>query len=571
MKKQELLKIMDAKLLEKLFGFCYARTGDSREAGELCSDIVFELVNVAGTEGDIREPYGFLWRIARNVYSDYINKKKRNSDMLYQGNPEDLFRFLAHGDGGEDSDNSQALLDAVYYQIAFLTKAYREVMVLYYLDGLSVAEIAKRQNAGETAIRQRLFEARRKIRSEVEEMKEINPKPVVLDPIEYCLYGKGNPSWGDPRDVCTKQFSRHLVWLCRKRSVTPAEAAEKLHVPAVYVEEELEALRKGTNGQYGLLRKLTDGLNTNGKNAMGKNAVDRYAINFILLDREEVKQLRRVYMEQVPALCRIAWDYVEVHKNKYLAFPYLNRDKDWNWNLILWQQVQMIPDVFARCVGRILSERYFAQVKEVTRPFSVYGYVEEECDSNAGWDCAEAAEDAYGYGWYMENIYNKWIEKHFYCWYHLEDDQCLQLSLGALDGLALDSLSEAGKEHAARAIESGYLYREGGMLYTKILVCSHRDRKRLFAITEGLAENSRLKECAEVVAERLSGLIRRFVPRHLLGEWRHANDLAYLPVTNALMKDWVEKNILIPPENGVGAEGCWMIVDKRATCSGKMP
>ena len=76
MKKQELLKIIDQELLEKLFGFCYARTRDSQEAQELCSDILFELIRAAGTEGDIENLYGFLWRVARNVYSDFLNKKK---------------------------------------------------------------------------------------------------------------------------------------------------------------------------------------------------------------------------------------------------------------------------------------------------------------------------------------------------------------------------------------------------------------------------------------------------------------------------------------------------------------
>ncbi len=131
MKKQELLKIMDENLMEKLFGFCYARTGDSQEARELCSDIVFELVNAANTEGDIKNLYGFLWRIARNTYYDFANKKRRNSDIMYQGDPEEIFPLLAHEDGEENGeDDSEALLDAVYCQIAFLTKAYREVAVL---------------------------------------------------------------------------------------------------------------------------------------------------------------------------------------------------------------------------------------------------------------------------------------------------------------------------------------------------------------------------------------------------------------------------------------------------------
>ena len=51
MKKQELLNYFDDELLDKLFGFCYARTNDSCEAQELCSDIVFALVKTAHTDG----------------------------------------------------------------------------------------------------------------------------------------------------------------------------------------------------------------------------------------------------------------------------------------------------------------------------------------------------------------------------------------------------------------------------------------------------------------------------------------------------------------------------------------
>lgn len=42
---------MNDGLLEKLFGFCYARTSDSHAAKELCSDIVFELIKTANMDG----------------------------------------------------------------------------------------------------------------------------------------------------------------------------------------------------------------------------------------------------------------------------------------------------------------------------------------------------------------------------------------------------------------------------------------------------------------------------------------------------------------------------------------
>ena len=62
--------------------------------------------------------------------------------------------------------------------------------------------------------------------------------------------------------------------------------------------------------------------------------------------------------------------------------------------------------------------------------------------------------------------------------------------------------------------------------------------------------------------EKVAGCIRRFVPEHLLGEWKYANWLAAQPVLDALLDNLVAAKVLIPPENGVGAEGCWMNVEK---------
>ena len=76
MKKEELLNYIDNELLEKLYGFCYARTDDSHMAQELCSDIVFELVKTANAEGEIGEVYPFIWRVARNLYGRGDSRKR---------------------------------------------------------------------------------------------------------------------------------------------------------------------------------------------------------------------------------------------------------------------------------------------------------------------------------------------------------------------------------------------------------------------------------------------------------------------------------------------------------------
>ncbi len=541
MKKQELLKYLDDDLMGRLFGFCYARTNDSYEAQELCSDIIYALVKAAHVDGEITSPYSFIWKAARNVYADFSSKRKKYAETIYDGDADDVLQFIADR---EEEDDSDELLGRIYRSIAFLTKAYREVMIMYYLDGLSTAEIAKRQNTSEGAVRQRLFSARQKMKSEVKEMTETCNRPLALDNINYIIWGKGSPTWGDPRSVCTRMFSRHIVWLCRKKPMSASEIAEELNVPTVYVEEELEILTKGENGKYGLLRRTENG---------------RYAINFILMDKNSIEKAHALYTEQLPKICDIISEYIEKHKEEYLSFPYLNQKVD--LNLILWQQVFVMSQAFSDNVERVLKERYFSQYEKQDRPFSVFGYADYGKTCGGGWDEADAANVCGFSKIHLENIYTTRIKKHFGCDLNVSGDPLIQMALLAIDGLDRNTLSEKEKEHAAKAVECGYLFRDGDMLYTKILACSMKDYGRLFEISNGLCEGF-FEKNAEIAAEKMAALIKRSVPEYLLGEWRLANRLANMPVFDGVVEALIEKGILTPPKDGIGAEGCWMSVAK---------
>ena len=41
-----------------------------------------------------------------------------------------------------------------------------------------------------------------------------------------------------------------------------------------------------------------------------------------------------------------------------------------------------------------------------------------------------------------------------------------------------------------------------------------------------------------------------------------ANSLANLPILDAVVERLIELGLLTPPEDGIGAEGCWMSVEK---------
>ena len=285
----------------------------------------------------------------------------------------------------------------------------------------------------------------------------------------------------------------------------------------------------------------------------------RYAINFILFDKETAEKAHSIYTEQIPNTCKTVESFIEAHREEYLAFPYLNRKTD--MNLILWQQIRTLSDAFSDSVTRILKEKYFSGIPKPDRPFSIFGYVNTGKTYGGGCDGAETFNVCGLKKIRLTNIYVTRIKKHFHCGHNVANDGKLRLAIRAIDGLDISTLSEIEKEHAAKAIECGYLYRDGNMLYTKILVSNSADDERLFGISERL-KNGYFDSEAAKTAEKLAELIKTFVPDYLLCDWRFANDIAGMPVLDALIEALIERGILAPPENGIGAEGCWMQIER---------
>ena len=544
MKKQELLNMIDEPLLDSLYGYCYPRTRDSYAARELCSDIVYALVKAANTDGEIAEPYAFIWRVARNVYADYCKKRNQSDSYGYMGDPEQALALIADEPNAPEDDTEQ--LRRIHHRIAFLTRAYREVMIAFYLDGKPIAQIATEQGVREDTIRQRLYSARKKLKDEVETMTQAT-KPVALGHIDYDIIGTGNPDWGDPREVaCDRDLSQHVLHLCHRSPKTASEIAAELNVPTLYIEQELEILTRGRNGQYGLLRRMENG---------------RYGVNIVLFGKETMQRAIALYEQHLPMVADVIAKFIEQNKDEYLAFPYLNKSVD--LNLILWQQIFYMAHALEDQVTGILRDKYFADAidPEPNRPFSVYGFESLGKYYGCGLD-GTASHNVCGYSRvFIKNIYISRIQKHFHYGHNISADPMLLMTIRAIDGLSIKSLNESEKEIAAKALEQGYLMRKKDTLYTKILVNDSKDSDRLHNVTNELRMGY-FDETAESIAKELADLIKDALPDYLIGEWFFANSLAGLPMVDALVEALIERGILIPPKDGIGAEGCWMEVEK---------
>lgn len=538
------------EFLNKLYGFSYERCNSSHEADDLCSEIILSILKSIRKGTVIHNFYAFAWAVAYRTYADFCEKRKTyNNRTVSTTFSDDILGIQADPfDEYLDQQADATHLTKIKRDIAFLSKSYRDVMVMYYLDDMKIVDIAICLNISETAVKQRLFSARNTIKKEVE---KVDSNHITLQPIKMHFLGTGNPVGNDPRIKATRTLSQNIVYLCKNTARSAKEISELLHIPMLYVEEELEIQVKGENGHYGLLRKLDN---------------NKYISNFILLDLEEFEKSSSVFKQQAELLTARINIYLEKNKDLILNFPFLNHQKDMQNDIhfITWSLISRMIWSYEHEVLQIVKDKYLPDIQLLKRDFSTIGiaYPNNQnmkigffgCDGIMSYDICGYPKVS------CCNIYGDRITKHFGCGHNISNDPALLMTVNSINGIAIDTLSEDDKEIAAKAMENNYLIKNNGMLYPKILVLDSKNENDFYNLSYEFSEET--NDLAETAANQIVELIKKLIPKHLMNEY----DQLILQSTCGLLNDVIEQcihnGILHVPDRTPCAEGTWMIVEK---------
>lgn len=547
MKTDEALKALgDKDFLDKIYRFSYYRCDTSFEAEDLCSDIILAVISAIHKQERIENFYAFVWTIAHRVYADY--SRERNSERRILGF-EDSDILLEAKDNEIDNLIEEAAereqISRIFKEITFLAGMYREVMVMFYIDGLKVKEIAARLDISENNVKQRLFSARNSIRKEVGTMSERN---YILKPVKLAFMGTGSPVGNDPRIKAERMFSQNLVYLCKDRPKSAKELSDELCMPMPYVEEELDIQCHGENGTYGLLRRLENG---------------KYALNILLADYDEYDKANLISERHLPEFCGIVKNIIRKNKEKLLSFPYLSSQTDVGF--IMWSLISRTCWILNGKINDILNDKYFSDIVPVERNFSTVAiaYTDEQQPDFSFYGCDEINAEAVG-GYkqvLVSNIYGKHIEEHFNCRHNIANDPKLLMTLMSIGGISIDELSENEKEIAAKALECGYLRKKGNMIEPKIIVIDIKDKMDFYDLSYDI-NSSEMDELAGKIAAELSDFMRSRIPEHLMNEYRIYMELiAGTRMLSRTIDECISEGVLSKPENRLGAEGVLMVVE----------
>ncbi|MBR2448205.1 MAG: sigma-70 family RNA polymerase sigma factor [Clostridia bacterium] len=548
MKTNEILKLIGDKVfLDKIYQFSYRRCNTSDEAQDLCSDIVLAILCAFEKQESVENFYAFVWAVARRVYADFCQKRNQirqvlsfeNTEFSVQTPKNEIDNFIE-----ETSEKEQ--MKKIFEEISFLSKAYRDVMVMYYLDEIKIKDIALKLGINETTVKQRLFFARNMVKKEVENMSERN---LSLKPINLAMFGTGNPVGNDPRTKLDSVLSKNLIYLCKNKAKSAKELSEELCVPMPYIEDELEIQCRGENGTYGTLRKLENG---------------KYITNVLLVDYSEYEEANKIYEKHLEMYIPILKENFEKQKKNILDFPYLTQQTDATF--IMWSLIsRTIWDLEAK-VAASIKNNYFKHVEPAKRDFTSVMIAFTE-DMNPRFDFY-GCDGTYNSsilnykGVFFSNIYGARKEKLLDCGCNITGNERLLFLTKALEGnISVDKLNATEKEIAAKLIESGYLKKCGELLCPQMVAYDRKFEKDFFDLSFAL--NQKTESIIEEIAKELSEFMLKNIPAHLINEYEYYTSLvAGVRFLHETIEACIKEGLLCEPKSKNGPEGVIMAIEK---------
>ena len=278
------------------------------------------------------------------------------------------------------------------------------------------------------------------------------------------------------------------------------------------------------------------------------------------MEREEYLAANDIYRRYTEAVCRCVAGNVETGREKILRLSRLCGLDD--FRLPLWSLIHKVLQFFCRQVQLELKGS-FPGVKPSERPYTAVALADVEDILPHFYGCnGIRAQQICGYSdVYAENLSGKRLQLHFGSSHNISGDPVMLLTIRCAGGLPLASLTGEEREIAARAIQCGYLKRDGDMAAPAIVVLL-RDSETFHIFRELLDDlKIGIREHAPALAEELAVFMKEHIPPHLIGDYPYYNtNVASCFFFNDAVEECISRGILNAPENPLGPEGVLMVL-----------
>jgi RNA polymerase sigma-70 factor, ECF subfamily len=143
---------------DSIYRFCLFKLSDKEEARDVVQETFLKAWDYLARGGEIRNVKAFIFRIARNLVIDKYRKKNTESlDLLTENGFDPKFEEETEITDRLDAQNILPLLDQ-------LSAEYKEIILLRYVEELTIGEMAETLGQSVGNISVKLFRAMAKLR-----------------------------------------------------------------------------------------------------------------------------------------------------------------------------------------------------------------------------------------------------------------------------------------------------------------------------------------------------------------------------------------------------------------------
>ena len=347
--QEKLLAEFTEEYMEKIFYFCLKRTGNNFEAEDLTQDIA---INVFCEINKGTVPVCFsawVWQIVRNRYSVWAKKKHLLTESVIN---EDISECDIIDDNSNMIDGiiKEEQLSLLRRELAFIKDEYRNILVAYYIDDMSIRQISENVSLPVETVKKRLQRARNILKEGMNMAREFGKLSYKPETVFYEQVGCSG-SKGEPFCYVSRMLCSNLLLAAYRTPSTAEDLAMEVGVALPYTEQELELLVSAT-----LMRK-------NG---------NKYETNFMIISADAQNKisthLRSISGEITSKLIQLTEIFVKVlnriKPGWYGTQPY----EDAKWALLL----SLFSDMFLHSKEMLPNENYLDLSKRTVRPNNGY-------------------------------------------------------------------------------------------------------------------------------------------------------------------------------------------------------
>jgi RNA polymerase sigma factor (sigma-70 family) len=136
--------------LPQILGWAVRKAGSKDLGEELAQEVFVQFFSAVSKADRVDKPENLLWKVAHYCWCNHLRKRAKQAAWTeLNENLPDSANFVHDLISEEDQVSRIA---AMRREISNLSRLQREAMILHYLEGLSVAETAKRLGTTESAI-----------------------------------------------------------------------------------------------------------------------------------------------------------------------------------------------------------------------------------------------------------------------------------------------------------------------------------------------------------------------------------------------------------------------------------